>query len=173
MSKSAFRISGKPENDFTSVDPVKADASPMEVGLIDGRTMHVLCDPDGLTRATFFFTATGAILRAEERLYCVCPGIAGETYPGMTPVYSAEMKMDVAREDNATAVPSVIGLRRIVKAATARMDREERVRSIYDNHTKEEQIAALCAGATDDDLQVISDFIQQAIDARTAAVAAE
>lgn len=173
MSKSAFRISGKAENDFTSVEPVKPEATAMEVQLIDGRTMHVQCDPDGLTRATFFFTATGAILRAEERLYCVCPGVGGEIYPGMTPRYSAETKMDVAREDNATAVPSHIGLRRIVKAATARMGREERVRSIYDNHTKGDQIAALCANATDDELQSIADFVHQAQSARTAAIAAE
>lgn len=173
MSKSAFRISGKPENGYSAVEPVRPEASEMSVQLIDGRTLHVSCDTDGLTRATVFMTATGAYLRAEERLYCLTPGVGGERYPGMTAGYSAEMLMDVTREGNMTAAPSAITLRRIVAGATARMDRDERVRAICDNHTREERIAAVLADASEDDLRSIATIANRALESATPAIAAE
>lgn len=173
MSKSAFRISGEAENDFQAVQPQEVETAPMQVGLIDGRTMHVRCDTDGLTRATVFMTETGAYLRAEERIYCLTPGVGGERYPGMTPGYSVEEKMDVMREDNMTAVPSRIALRRIVSAALARMDGDERVRAIYDNHDRQERLAALLADASADDLDTIITIITNAKERSTAAIAAE
>lgn len=173
MTRSAFRITGKAENDFSAVEPQSPDAASMTVDLIDGRTLHVDCDPDGLTRATVFMTATGAYLRAEERLYCLTPGVGGEAYPGMTPAYSVEEKMDVTREGNITAAPSHIALRRIVSAAVARMSHDERVRAICDNHSREDRLSALLSDATEDDMRMIAAIINRALSASSAAIAAE
>lgn len=143
MKQSAFRMTGKPANDLRATEGEHVEAVPIDIDLIDGRRLSVTCDPHGLTRAVTFTAACGAILRAEERLYCVAPGVSESSFPGVENRFTPDEKMDVVRSLNMDAVPSHIALRKIVSAALARMDALERARVLAGEFSKKELAGAV------------------------------
>ncbi len=164
MKQSAFRITGKAENDFKATEGVRIERTPLSVNLIDGRSLSVDCDPFGLTRAVLFTTACGATLRAEERIYCVIPGIEKTAFPGVENRMTPEEKMAVIYEMNTVSPPHRIAIRRTVAAALSRMDPYERNEALSANFSKRELAGAVIENFTCDELMSLAASISDAME---------